>query len=138
MGAFTNALETELLDHVLGNGAYTPPAQVYVGLLSADADPEDQTFTEVALDGGRVAASFGPAVAGDPSECANDAAVDFGDQATDGTASHFGVFDAATAGTLLVADVLRDGSGNPTTVSWTGANNEPLSFPVSTLRIQLD
>lgn len=139
MGAFTDLLEAELLDHVLGNGAYSPPAQVYVGLLSADADAEDQTFTEISGGGyARVAASFGAAAQGDPTEAANDAVVDYGDLTTDGSASHFALFDAASGGNALVVDVLRDGNGDPTTVSWTGANNEPLSFPVGTLKIQLD
>jgi len=60
--AVTNYLSTKLLDHVLGNGVYTPPAQLFVGLHVANPTPAGDTSSEVT--GGsysRQESSFNPA-----------------------------------------------------------------------------
>ena len=55
MGSISNYLENELLDHILGTGAYTKPT-VYVGLSTADptddasgnAEPSGNAYARVA------------------------------------------------------------------------------------------
>jgi len=104
MSAMSDYLENEILDHILGTGAYTMPTTVYVG-LSTGSFNDDNSGTE--LSGSnytRKSISFGAASSGTAS---NDAAVEF-NAATGswGTVSHFGIFDASTSGNLLIHGAL--------------------------------
>lgn len=100
-------LALEILDHTLGNAAYTAPATVHVSLHTAD--PTDAgTGTEVS--GGSYAreavtnnATNWPAsTGGSPAAKANGTAIEFVTAtASWGTVTHFGIWDAATAGNLL-------------------------------------
>lgn len=97
-------LENEILDHILGTGAYTMPATVYVG-LSTGSFNDDNSGTELTGNNyARESISFGAAASGTAS---NDAAVEF-NAATGswGTVSHFGIFDALTSGNLLIHGAL--------------------------------
>lgn len=100
MSAMSDYLENEILDHILATASYTAPATVYVG-LSTGSFGDDNSGTELSGSGyGRVAASFGAAASGTAS---NDAAIEFSAATGDwGTVSHFGIFDASTAGNLLI------------------------------------
>lgn len=100
MSAMSDYLENEILDHILGTGAYTMPATVYVG-LSTGSFNDDNSGTELTGSGyARVAVSFGAAASGTAS---NDAAVEFSAATGSwGTVSHFGIFDASSAGNLLI------------------------------------
>jgi len=100
MSAMSDYLENEILDHILATASYTAPATVYVG-LSTGSFGDDNSGTELTGSGyARVAASFGAAASGTAS---NDAAVEFSAATGDwGTVSHFGIFDASTAGNLLI------------------------------------
>ena len=106
MSALSNYLENALLDAVLNNTSYTSPTTTYVGLFTSD--PTDAgSGTEVS--GGsyaRTAASFGAASSGTST---NDADITF-PQATGnwGTVTHFGLYDASTAGNLLVHGALTN------------------------------
>lgn len=99
MGSKTNFLELELLDHVLRNSAYTPPATVYVGLFTA-APGEAGGGTEVT--GGsyaRQSVAFDVAAAGatqNTSEVAFPVAT-----ANWGTITDFAIFDAVSGGNML-------------------------------------
>lgn len=95
----TNFLENELLDHVLRNSAYTPPATVYLALFTA-APGETGGGTEVS--GGSYARQ----------SCAFDVAASGATQNTSevafpvatgnwGTITHFAVFDASSGGNML-------------------------------------
>jgi len=100
MSAMSDYLENEILDHILATGSYTAPAAVYVGLSTASF-ADDNSGTELSGSGyARVAATFGAAASGTAS---NSAAIEF-PAATGswGTVSHFGIFDASTAGNLLI------------------------------------
>ena len=100
MSARSDYLENEILDHILGTGSYTAPAAVYVG-LSTGSFADDNSGTELSGSGyARVAATFSAAASGTTS---NSAAIEF-PAATGswGTVSHFGIFDASTAGNLLI------------------------------------
>lgn len=100
MSAMSDYLENEILDHILGTGAYTMPATVYVGLSTASFN-DDNSGTELSGSGyARVAATFSAASGGTTS---NSAAVEFAAATGSwGSISHFGVFDASTAGNLLI------------------------------------
>jgi hypothetical protein len=104
MSALSDYLENEILDHILGTGAYTMPTNVYVG-LSTGSFVDDNSGTELSGSGyTRKVASFGAASSGTAS---NDAAIEF-PAATGswGTVSHFGIFDASTSGNLLIHGAL--------------------------------
>jgi len=104
MSAMSDYLENEILDHILGTGAYTMPSTVYVG-LSTGSFNDDNSGTELSGSNyARESISFGAASSGTAS---NDAAVEF-NAATGswGTVSHFGIFDALTSGNLLIHGAL--------------------------------
>ena len=104
MSALSDHLENEILDHILGTGAYTMPTTVYVG-LSTGSFNDDNSGTELSGSNyARESISFGAASSGTAS---NDAAVEF-NAATGswGTVSHFGIFDALTSGNLLIHGAL--------------------------------
>lgn len=100
MSALSDYLEDELLDHILSVGSYTMPTNVYVGLSLASFN-DDNSGTEITGNNyARVVASFGVAASGTSS---NDAAIEFAAATgTWGSVSHFGIFDAASAGNLLI------------------------------------
>jgi len=100
MSAMSDYLENEILDHILGTGAYTMPSNVYVG-LSTGSFNDDNSGTELTGNGyARVAATFGAAASGTAS---NSGAVEFSAATGSwGTVSHFGIFDASSAGNLLI------------------------------------
>ena len=100
MSAMSDYLENEILDHILGTGAYTMPSSVYVG-LSTGSFADDNSGTELTGNGyARVAATFNAAASGTAD---NSAAIEFSAAtASWGTVSHFGLFDASSAGNLLI------------------------------------
>jgi hypothetical protein len=108
MSNATNFLENELLDHLLQKGTadYTSPANLYIGLFTAVADAEAGTVTEVSgNDYARTSVSFNTASGGSST---NDGDVTFpaangGDW---GTITHIGLYDASTAGNLLIVGSL--------------------------------
>jgi len=93
-------LENEILDHILGTGAYTMPTTVYVG-LSTGSFGDDNSGTELTGNNyARVAATFSAAASGTTS---NSAAIEFAAATGSwGSVSHFGIFDASSAGNLLI------------------------------------
>jgi hypothetical protein len=104
MSAMSDYLENEILDHILGTGAYTMPTTVYVG-LSTGSFNDDNSGTELSGSGyARQSIAFNAASSGTAD---NSGAVDF-PAATGswGTVSHFGLFDASTGGNLLIHGAL--------------------------------
>ncbi len=104
MSAMSDYLENEVLDHILGTGAYTMPTTVYVG-LSTGSFNDDNSGTELSGSGyARQSIAFNAASSGTAD---NSGAVDF-PAATGswGTVSHFGLFDASTSGNLLIHGAL--------------------------------
>jgi len=104
MSAMSDYLENEILDHILGTGAYTMPSTVYVG-LSTGSFNDDNSGTELSGSGyARQSIAFNAATSGTAD---NSGAVDF-PAATGswGTVSHFGLFDASTSGNLLIHGAL--------------------------------
>ena len=104
MSAMSDYLENEILDHILGTGAYTSPTTVYVGLSTASFN-DDNSGTELSGSGyARQTIAFNAAASGTAD---NSGSVDF-PAATGswGTVSHFGIFDARTGGNLLIHGAL--------------------------------
>lgn len=95
----SNYLETQLLNHVLRNTAYSAPTTVYMAVYTVAPD-ETGGGTEVSGNGyARQSVTF---TAPAPDSCANDADVTFPVATGDwGTVVAFGIFDAASAGNLL-------------------------------------
>lgn len=97
----SNYAENKLVDHVLGTTTFTRPSAVYLALFTADPG-EDGTGPEIAgLGYARQTAQFSAAVNG---TARNTSLITF-PAATGGawgTITHFGVYDALTAGNLLV------------------------------------
>jgi len=93
-------LENEILDHILGTGAYTMPSAVYVG-LSTGSFGDDNSGTELTGNNyARVAATFSAAASGTTS---NSAAIEFAAATGSwGSISHFGIFDASSSDNLLI------------------------------------
>lgn len=100
MSAMSDYLENEILDHILGTGAYTAPTTVYVGLSTATL-ADDASGTELSGSGyARQSATFNAAASGTAD---NSAAIEFpAATASWGTVSHFGIYDAASSGNLLI------------------------------------
>lgn len=101
MAGASTYLENKILDHVLRNTAYTSPAAVYVGLYSV-APTDAGGGTEFSGTGYiRKAATFSAASGG---STANSADVNYGTVGAGGwgTPVAFGVFDAESAGNLLI------------------------------------
>lgn len=100
MSAMSDYLENKVLDHILGTTAYTMPTNVYVGLATASF-ADDNSGTELSGSGyARVSASFNAAASG---AADNSAAIEFSAATGSwGTVSHFGLFDASSAGNLLI------------------------------------
>ena len=124
MSAISNYLENALVNATLRNTAYTSPTTVYVGLFTTD--PTDAgSGTEVS--GGSYARQSATFAAPSNGASSTSADVTF-PQATAnwGTVTHFGVFDASSAGNLLyhgalttsktieTGDVFKISSGNLT------------------------
>jgi len=125
--SFSNYLETELLDHVFANNAYTSPTNVYVGLFTSNPD-EDGSGTEVS--GGsyaRQTASF--TVSGNTAT--TDAVIEFPTATANwGTVSHIGVYDALTSGNLLAYAAL--------TTSKAISSGDVFRIPTGDIDITLD
>jgi len=127
--SFSNFLETELLDHVFANNAYTSPSAVYVGLFTSNPD-EDGSGSEVSTSGTayvRQSASF--AVSGNTAT--TDAAVEFPTAtASWGSITHIGIYDAESAGNLLAYSALD--------AAKTISSGDVLRIPAGDIDITLD
>ncbi|MBE7419852.1 MAG: hypothetical protein HS128_19270 [Ideonella sp.] len=134
-GALTDALETSLINHLFRGTAYTAPSTWYVGLLTG-ACSDSAAGTEVS--GGsyaRVGVASGTgtwaATAGGNGTTSNVSAVNFATPSAGwGTVTHFGLYDASTAGNLLVCSAL--------TASKTINSGDTVSFAAGALTFQID
>jgi len=144
MAAMTDFLENKIIDWLLRGQAYTPPATAYIGLLTA-APSDSAAGTEVtggsyarvavtsnatnwnSTDGDNDAASSGA-----DGTTENDVVVTFpAPSANWGSVTHFGIYDAATSGNLLIYAAL--------TTAKTINNGDPApSFAVGALSFQID
>lgn len=104
-GSFGDFLEDELLDHVIGNEAYTAPSTLYFALFTT-APNDDASGTEVSAGGyarkgiTNNSTNFPASSSGSKT---NNTIISF-NQATAswGTVTHFAIFDALTSGNMLL------------------------------------
>jgi len=100
MSAMSDYLENEILDHILRNAAYTPASTVYIG-LSTGSFADGNSGTELSGSGyTRKSIAFDAASGGTTD---NTSAIDFPTATGSwGAVSHWGLFDAASSGNLLI------------------------------------
>jgi hypothetical protein len=135
MASLSDYLENKIIDHILRATSYTAPATTYVGLLTA-APNDTGGGTEVT--GGsyaRVAVTSGTgawnATGGTDGTTENTSAINFPTPSAGwGTVTHFGVYDASTAGNLLFYAAL--------TTSKTINSGDAVSFAAGALSLQID
>ena len=105
MAKLSNYLETELIDHVLRNAAYSSPTTVYIALFTTDP-LDDAIGTEITGLGGyaRQAAAFDAPTDGVTQNTDDE---EFG-PATEswGTITHVAIFDAVSTGNMLFHGIL--------------------------------
>ena len=136
MGSFSNFLELEILDHILGNAAYSAPATVYIGLWTSTLTDASTGSTGTEVSGGSYArksvmnnATNWPAAAAGAK--ANGTAITFVTAtASWGTVTHFAILDAATTGNILGWGAL--------TVSKAIGSGDTASFAIGDLDVTLD
>lgn len=145
MAALTDYLENKIVDWLLRAQVFAPPATLYVGLLTAA--PSDATagtevtggaYARVAVTSGLTAWSgsqgAGTTVAstGTDGTVENNVVITFpAPTANWGVVTHFGIYDAATAGNLLIWSAL----GTAKTIN--NGDAAP-SFAASALTFQID
>jgi len=128
--SFSDYAEGKVLDHVFNKTAYTQPT-LYVGVSTADptednsgiAEPSGNAYARVATTGTDWDRTAGV--------MSNGVAMAF-PEATGvwGSLTHFAVFDAATAGNMVIHGAL--------TTAKAIAANETLRFPIGNLTFTLD
>ena len=99
MAALSDYAENEMLDHMLGTGAFSAPANVFLSLWTSDPT-DDGSGTELSGSGYvRKDINFGAASSG----VATSSGVVTFDTASGswGTVSHIGIHDAVSSGNLL-------------------------------------
>lgn len=101
MSALSDTLENTILDAILRNTSYQGPSTVYIGLNTASFTDDGSGGTEISGNGyARQSIAFDAASSGATD---NTSTVDFPTATGSwGTISHWGLFTAATSGTLLI------------------------------------
>lgn len=145
MAAKSNYLENKIIDWLLRGQTFTPPATTYVGLFTvAPSDTGGGTevtggsYARVAVTSsltnwaGTQAAASTVASSGTNGTTSNNAAITFpAPTANWGSITAFGLFDAASAGNLLIY-------GNLTTPKTVNNGDAAPSFPAAALTYQED
>ena len=104
MAEFSDFLENKIIDHLLRNQAYTPPATVYVALFTT-ATNDAGGGTEVS--GGAYARQAVTLSAASGGASSNSAAITFPQATADwGTVTHLALMDALTLGNMLMHTIL--------------------------------
>ena len=142
--SLTDYLENKLIDWLIRGQAFTPPTSLFISLHTASCS-DSSTGTEVtggsyarasvvsslANWAGTQAAASTTASTGTNGTTSNNAAINFATPSAGwGTVTHFGVFDASTAGNMLICQAL--------TVSKTINSGDTVSFAAAALTVQID
>ena len=121
--SISNYAENKILDHVVGEAAWTMPTTVYVKLHTGD--PGEAATSNAATETTRKAASWSAASSG---SIATDATIEWTNVSTTETYTHWSLWDASTAGNAL----------------WTGALSASAAvtagdtFQITSLTLSLD
>lgn len=137
MAGFTDAVEQALLNHFLTDGAYTPPATMYIGLSSSTPTEAGGNITEPSTGSyarvSTAAADWGAASGTAPAVKSNTAVKTFPAATADWVAganlTHFVLFDASSAGNALAFGALS--TAKPV------LNGDTASFGVGALALKL-
>lgn len=144
MAAMSDYLENKIIDWFFRGQTFTPPAGLHVGLLTA-APSDTGGGTEVSGNNysrvnlapsltnwaGTQAAGSTVASTGNTGTTSNNSAINFPTPSGSwGAVTHFGIWDAATAGNLLYYAAL--------TIPKTIAQNDVVSFAAAALTVQID
>jgi len=131
MGSFSDYWENEVLDHLFGKGNYAPPT-IYVGVSTADPGDSGAGLTEPSGGGyarRQTMSTDWNAAADGLLDNAN--TITFNVATGDwGTVTHFALFDAATAGNMLVHGALAQAK--------VITNGDTLQFVAGDLHVTLD
>lgn len=144
MAALSDYLENKIIDHILRATAYTAPATVYVGLLTAALNDTGGGTEVSGVDYARVGVTSATtawngthgtttgASSGTDGTIENASTISFPIPGAGGwgTATHWGVYDASTAGNLLFYAAL--------TASKTINAGDSVSFAAGALSLQID
>jgi hypothetical protein len=130
MGSFSDFLEDEILDHLFGKGAYSPPT-IHVGLSTADPGDDGSGLAEPSGNGyARVATSPADWNAATDGVMENASDIAFAEAtAAWGTVTHFALFDALAGGNMLAHGALTE--------SKTVASGDTAEFAVGDLAVSL-
>ena len=125
MSALSNYLESKIANWLDGTAAGTAPTIIYVELRNGN--PTDTGTGATATTGvNRAAVTLAAASGGATS---NSAIIEFGTASASGTADYFGIWDASTAGNLLVYGAL--------TASKSISNGDAVTIAASALTVTL-
>jgi hypothetical protein len=128
MAEFTDYMENKIIDHMLRNQSFSPPATVYLALYTA-APGESGGGTEVS--GGSYARQAVTLSAASGGASSNSADITFPTATADwGTITHCALMDASTGGNMLMYTALD--------ASKTVNNGDTLKFNASSLEIAVD
>ena len=144
MGAMSDYLENKLIDQIFRSTAYTFPTTLYFGLLTAapsdtggGTEVSGSNYSRVAVTAsttnfaGTQSAGSTSASSGTGGTTSNNGAINFPTPSgTWGTVTHFGIYDASSAGNLLFYGAL--------TTSKTINTNDVVSFAAAALTVQID
>lgn len=133
MGAATDYLENEILDHILGNSAYTAPSTLYLGLATGvseagviTGEPSSGSYARVAVTNNTT--NFPAASNGSKS---NGAKFSFPEATGSwGTITHVFISDANSGGNVILYSEL--------TTSKTVDTGDTVSFAIGNLTFTLD
>jgi hypothetical protein len=110
MAGMSTYLADALLSWIKSTAMPSDPAAVYVALFNGDPTDAGSGGSEVTTSvrvAGRVAVTFGAITGTGPRSMANSADVSFGNSANAvASITHFAVFDAASAGNMLMSEAL--------------------------------
>ena len=137
MAGFIDVLEQAILDHILTDPAYNPPATWHIGLSSTTPTETGTNFTEPSGGGyarvSTVAADWGAASGSAPATKSNTAVKTFPLATADWLAgvnlTHFGLFTASSGGSPQIWGAL----GTPKPV----LNGDTPNFPAASLVLKL-
>lgn len=137
MAGFVDTVEQSMLNHFLTDPAYTPPATMYIALSTTTPTEAAGNFTEPSTGSyarvSTAAADWGAATGTAPATKSNTAVKTFptatGDWSSGANMTHFGLFDASTAGNLLAWGAL--GTAKPV------LNGDTASFGAGALVLKL-
>ena len=100
-GAFSNYLIPKIIDHLLRTTPFSSPASVYLAMADADLTAANLTVNEIS--GGSYARQLITFDTGVGGAAGNALEEDFGTASANlGTISHWGLYNAATVGDLLI------------------------------------